>query len=87
MLIGMANESAQIAELQVFQGRTGPRIRVAVPQGSSLEVTAKLVPIIDETITGLTGCASCNSGVSIEIIEQPEIASVVKVDLATMRTI
>jgi hypothetical protein len=87
MLIGMADEIAQFAEVQVFQERTGPKIRVAVPQGSSLEITAKLIPVIDTTITGLTGCASCNSGVPIEIVEQPDLASVVRVDLATMRTI
>jgi len=85
--LAMTNELTKVAELQVLQERTGPVLRVGVPKGSTLDVTAGLIPTINEIISELTGCGSCNSGVPIEIMEQPEISSVVKVDLETMRKI
>ena len=83
----MANESTNLAEIQVIQERTGPVLRVGVPRGSTLDVTVGLIPTINDILTDLTGCAPCNSGVPMEFFELPEVSSVVKVDLATMRKI
>jgi hypothetical protein len=77
---------ADIAEIQVLKERTGPVVRLGVPKDTSFEVTASLLPKVNEIARELSGCPACTSGVPIEIFELPEISSIVQIDLQTLRT-
>jgi hypothetical protein len=77
----------EIAEVQVVKERAGPVVRLGVPEGTSFEVTASLLPQVNEIARELSGCPACTSGVPIEIFQLAEISSIVRIDLKTQRRV
>jgi hypothetical protein len=77
----------KVAEIQFVNNGIQPVLKVTVPKGTTLAESIKLQPTLSELLSGLKGCAPCNSGIPIIFHEREEIERVVRVDLTTLKQV
>ncbi len=80
-------KSNRLATVAVDRGRSGTRISVAVPAGTTLADSFKLHDSLSDLLgkLGPRGCAPCLSGVDINIHEQWE--ELFTINLDTMQVV